>query len=661
MQLPFGFVVPLVTWKPPLTSELPSWADVKRLCIDVETCDPLLDEMGPGVRRGGFICGVGFAIEDGSAFYLPIRHQGGDNMDCAKVLAYLRDQARAFRGVLVGANLNYDLDFLAEEGIEFPNVSWIRDVQVADVICNELFDRYGLDAIAERRGLPGKDETVLREFASAYKVHPKKELWKLPGRAVGAYGVRDVQLPLLILRRQEAQIEEEEIQQIFDLECRVTPILVKMRRRGVKVNLDKILAIRRWATDQAQDRLDQVQHLCGAQVRIDQVWSGAVMAQAITKAGFKVPMTAGSNDGKKKPQPSITGDFLEQCGEIGKALARARDYSKVLQFCKRTLDHQIKGRVHCTFHQLRTTKEDGENKGARYGRTSSEDYNLQQEFGRDDEFSIIWRDIYEPDHGGRWACSDWSQQEPRIGVHYAEFLGLPGAAEFAETYRRNPGLDIHQMLADLSGLPRKIVKNYVNGRLYGMGDAKLCRQLGHPTRWVTKYGKSVEVPGEVGATIINRFTSAVPWLTMLVKCASDQAKKVGHVWTVLRRKCRFPQDGFGNYDWTHKAFSRIGQGGAADQAKATLVAIENEGIPIQMLVHDEFDFTFSDERQARRVRELQMDVVKFNVPMKVDLEVGSSWGRLHKIDAKPDPFEMLPFNLSHGAWLKYVDQSRSMR
>lgn len=51
MQLPFGFVVPLVTWKPPLTSELPSWADVKRLCIDVETCDPLLDEMGPGVRR----------------------------------------------------------------------------------------------------------------------------------------------------------------------------------------------------------------------------------------------------------------------------------------------------------------------------------------------------------------------------------------------------------------------------------------------------------------------------------------------------------------------------------------------------------------------------------------------------------------------------------
>lgn len=634
MQLPFGFSVPQVEWTPPDLGTLPSWRDAKRVSIDFETKDPDLEEMGPGVRRGAYICGVGFAIEDGPSFYLPIRHQGGDNLDADKVLQYMRDQAKCFTGTLVGANLNYDLDFAYEEGIRFPNVQWFRDVQVIDVLCNELYDKYSLDAIAERRGLPGKDESVLRQFAAAYGVHPKKELYKLPGRACAAYGTQDVRLPLQILRRQERQIEEEEIQQIVDLECRVTPILVNIRRRGVRVNLEKVERIGRMMTENGNKQLALVKHLCGAEVRFDQVWNAEVMAGALEKAGYTVPRQAPDKKGKQKA--SVTGEFMEKCGDVGKALARARDYSKIMQFVDRTKLHQIKGRVHCTFHQTRTTKDrddKSESKGARYGRCSSEDYNLQQEPSRDDELGPLWRSIYIADEGARWASSDWSQQEPRIGVHYAEKLNLPGAREFADQYRQNPDLDIHQMLADISGMPRKVVKNFVNGRLYGMGDAKLCRQLGKPTRLVQRYGKTIEVPGEEGQAMIDQFSRAVPWLTMLVREASKQAEKVGHVWTILRRKCRFPQDGQGNFDWTHKAFSRIGQGGAGDQFKATLIEVEKECIPINLIVHDEFDFNFTDIKTAKRVKELQMTVVKFSVPMKVDLEVGENWGELTKVAA----------------------------
>lgn len=634
LQLPFGFATPQVAYTLPQVKDLPSWRDVKRICLDVETKDPQLRTLGPGVRRpGNAMVGVGFAIEDGPAYYLPIRHEGGDNMPVEHVLAYLRDQAKDFTGTIVGANLGYDLDWLWEEKIESPNAAWYRDVQVADPLINELYDRYDLDTIAARHGLPGKDEDVLRRYAAAYGVDPKKELYKLPGRAVAQYAAQDVRLPLQVLRRQERLIEEEDIQQIFDLESQVTPALVRVRRRGVRVSLERLRKIETWATTQANEHLARVHQLCGAQVALRDVWNAKVYAGALEKAGFKVPLTAGG--AKAKPQPSVTGDLLDRCGDVGKSLGRARDYAKLLQFAEQVHTFQINGRVHCVFHQLRNTKEDGEAKGARFGRMSSEKFNFQQQPVRDDEFGDMWRSIYVADEGADgWACNDWSQQEPRIGVHYAELLGLRGAKDFADRYRADPALDIHQMLTDVIAdpdLPRKIVKNFVNGLLYGMGDAKLCHSCKWGTQWTVRNGKSIEVPNPESQAKIDKFTSAVPWLRQLVREAANQAKRVGHVWTVLRRKCHFPKDGQGNYDWTHKAFSRIGQGGAADQMKATLVAADREGIPVQAVVHDEFDFSYSGLEQPLRLRELQMNVVKFRVPMKVDVEVGPDWGHLSKV------------------------------
>lgn len=644
MQLPFEFTIPKVDWKPTQVSSLPSWRDAKRICIDVETKDPDLRDrpghkgMGPGnFRSDTHTVGIGFSIEDGETHYLPIRHEGGDNLNPEHVLDYVRTQAAEFKGVVVGANLGYDLGFLEKDKIVFPQVEKFRDVINAAVVLYELHDRYSLDAIAEREGLPGKNEEILRAFATAYKIDPKRELYKLPGRAVEAYAIQDVKLPLTIMRRQERKIEEEKLQKIFDLESDILPILVKMRRRGIKVNLEKVDRITRWAYAQEEEQLAKVKTLTGVQINVGDVWKAEIMAHALQVTGIKVPTTPGT--GKSGPKPSITGAFLDKCGEVGAALGRARDVNKLrTTFCARVMRYQIRGRVHPIIHQLRNTKEGegigGEqNKGARFGRFSAEHYNIQQEPARDDEFGSMWRDVYEPDDGCFWVCSDWSQQEPRIAVHYAELLGLTGAAEFAERYRKDPRTDCHQMLADETGIVRKIVKNYFNGCIYGMGEAKLCRAIGHPTIWIVRNGKTVEVPGPAGKAIIDRFKAKVPWVSLLTREAAKRAEKVGHVWTIGGRKCNFPKDSQGNVDWTHKAFSRIGQGGAADQMKMTLVAADRANIPIQLAVHDEFDYSCNDIKQAKHLKQLQMDTIKFNVPMLVDLEVGPSWGRCQKLTA----------------------------
>ena len=120
-----------MTWQPPHLSTLPSWAGARRVALDIETEDPQLTDLGPGVRRDGRIVGVSFAIENGPSHYLPVGHEGGGNYhDERLVFAYLRDQGRAFKGDLVGANLPYDVDYLLEQGVEF-KPRFFRDVQVA--------------------------------------------------------------------------------------------------------------------------------------------------------------------------------------------------------------------------------------------------------------------------------------------------------------------------------------------------------------------------------------------------------------------------------------------------------------------------------------------------------------------------------------------------
>ncbi len=641
MQQVFGFSIPDVKWQPPRIADLPSWRDAKRVCVDVETKDPDLQDrpghkgMGPGnFRPGCHTIGIAFSIEDGESHYLPIRHEGGDNLDVEQVLAYVREQAREFQGTILGANLGYDLGFLARDKISFPKVAWHRDVQHNAVLLYELHYKYSLDAICEREGIPGKDPTILNAFAEAYGVDPKVEMFKLPGRAVEAYAKQDVRLPHQLIRRQERQIEEAGLGRVVDMESRLIPMLVQMRGRGVRVDVPKVHRIILWATERAQEYLDQVRSLTGVTVRLDQVWKAAVMARPLLAAGINVPRTKGEK------QFSIKNHLLETYGEVGKALSRVRAYARLLQFAEQTLSYLVGDRLHPVTHQLRVTKENSdeskdENKGGRYGRTSMEDPNTQQQPVRDDEFGEMWRSVYIPDEGCFWVCSDWSQQEPRIAVHYAEKLGLPGAREFADKYRNDPTTDCHMMLTRMIGFPedrRKIVKNWFNGCVYGMGDTKLCIAIGKPTVMVQRYGKILEVPGPEGQAIIDVFRNKLPWVGLLVKHAARRAEEKGVVWTIDGRRCNFPRklDGSG-YDWTHKAFSRIGQGGAAGQMKLTYIEAINAGIPIQLIVHDEFDFSCRDIKQAKLLMELQRDTVKFSVPMLVDSEIGRNWGSCKKV------------------------------
>lgn len=620
-------------------SELPSWDGIERIGLDTETHDESIGKkLGPGTRRGAEIVGISFAIEGARSYYLPFGHLQGGNME-GDVLGYVRDNAKNFKGTVVTANGPYDFDMLEEQNVVFSQAT-LRDIQIGAPLINENHFRYGMDAIAERYGIPGKDETLLKQAAEMYgfkknsngevkKSELKGRLWQMHSKFVGPYGEYDAELPLKIQRLIEVDIASNNLQQIYQIESDLMPVVIAMQRRGVRIDQDRLEQIRLWSIKEERAALKKIRLATGVNIHLEDINNKSAVAPALEAIGVKLKKT------EKTDQPQIDQKLLMSIDHhVAKDLMRAKKLDKLRNtFVSSVIRHMTNGRIHCTYNQLRRAKEednnDGLDRGARYGRMSSENPNLQQQPSRD-EFAAFWRSIYVPDHPGQlWAAIDYSQQEPRILTHYAELCGFDRAEEAAEKYRNDPNTDNHQMMADLCGLPRKAAKAIFLGLCYGMGSGKLARSLGLPTKTITLRDGVTKrvVAGEEAQEILDRFRSRAPYVHQLSEYCQRVAKQKGTIITLLGRVLHFEQMPDGQFDWTYKALNKLIQGSAGDQTKLAMVLIHKAGLPLQIQVHDEVGASIDNIQQARDMAEIMMNCVpQLKVPSQVDIEIGRSWG-----------------------------------
>ena len=676
--LQLGFFMPEADWTPPAISDLPSWKGAKRIAIDAETRDPSLgNKMGSGALRDGYTVGWAFAIDGGPKHYLPFRHEGGDNLPFDEVMRYLKSNIKDFDGEYVGANLSYDVDYGYSDGFEWNRDAMFRDIQIADPLLYELHLSYSLKNIGERYGVEAKDESTLLEAARAHGLDPKKGLWRLPGRYVGRYGEQDVASPLEILRKQEERIDNEGLRQIWDLETRTLPVLVRMRRRGVRIDFDKLEQIEKWAETQEQEALDLIRHQTGVRVAFGDVWKPGALAPALEAIGMRLQKT--STGAPQIDRFLLGGSDHPVC----EAILRARKVNKIrTTFAQSIRKYSVNGRLHCTFNQIAREDEEGDQKGVRYGRLSATDPNLQQQPSpdRDPETAGEWRKIFIPEEGAIWGCNDYSQQEPRWTTHFAAVMDLPRAREAALRYQNDPNTDNHDMMTRLihgdeqvekwiaEGLGdykvnRGYSKNIFLGLCYGEGGAKLCRDIKKPTRWMVTYGwgrdKQVEyfetqreamaykmqiqrgyireTAGLEGQNIIDNFDTEVPYVRKLAGAATERAEARGFVSTILGRRLNYERRDDGTFDYTHKALNRIIQGSSADQTKLAICELDRAGHFIQLQVHDETDGSFGTVAEAKAAGDIMRDCIlgavsgKIYVPFKVDTECGPSWGEIKKV------------------------------
>lgn len=629
MQLPL--FEPTTSWTPPKVADLPSWADAKRVAIDIETCDPDLRTLGPGEHRDGRIVGVSFAIEDSPhAYYLPIGHALEGNLEADLVLRYLRDQADAFQGTLVGQNLTYDLGYLRRAGVRFTPERF-RDVRLAAAVLNENQQSFTLDAIASAMGLPGKDEAGLEAAAEAYGVDAKGGMWKLPARHVAPYAIRDVTLPLELLRRQERVIDDEDLWEIYDLESDVLPAIVHIREKGVRVDLSRLELVEEKARAIQLEQLGEVFRRTGVLVHPNDINKKDEVAKIFEAIGVTLPTTPTG-------QPKIDAAFLESLDHpASKAFLAAKRANKIETTFAASVRRSLVGdRIHCTYNQMRR-EDDAGLVGTVSGRLSATKPNLQQQPARDPVWGKLWRSIYVPEDGEQWACMDFSSQEPRLAVHYAAEAGCKGASEIVQAYAEEARLDFHGKMAALAGCSRKHAKTIFLGLCYGMGQAKLCDMLELPTETVEWRGSMRRFAGAEGKELMQQFNAMVPFVRELADLAKNAAGRRGWVQTYAGRRCRFPYDkAKREFDWTHKALNRIIQGSAADQIKLAMRDLDRAGIVPNLQVHDELDCSVSSPAQAREIAEIMTNAAPMRVPSVVDIELGPNWGEIEGI---PDQSE----------------------
>ena len=611
-------------WTPPQT--IPDLSQYDTIAIDLETKDENLIKLGPGwCRKDGHIIGIAVAAGD-SSWYFPIAHTVG-NMPRRVVMQWMADLCKDTTKTFVFHNALYDLGWLRAEGVEVKGK--IRDTMVAAPLLNENRRYYNLNSLAGDHLGTYKDEKMLKSAAEEFGVDPKSGMWKLPPRYVGAYAEHDAAITLKLWDVLRKDITKEECSGIFELETRLTPLLLDMKTTGVRVDLNKAEQVKKELTALEKSLIEEIVKETGVTI---EPWVATSVAKVFDAMGLAYSRT------EKSRAPAFTKQFLaNHAHPIAKKIIKIREVNKAnTTFIDTILEHSHKGRIHCDFHPLRS---DGG--GTVTGRFSSSNPNLQQIPARDPYIKKLIRGLFIPEDGSKWGSFDYASQEPRWLVHYcATLTGFdrhPQIDDVVALYKKGEA-DFHQIVADIAGIPRKQAKTVNLGLMYGMGKGKLANIL--------------DLSVDEATALLNKYNDKVPFLKSISEKTTKKASESGVIRTWLGRKCRFNMyepisyqyhralpmkeaiDEYGGKGrvrraFTYKALNRLIQGSSADQTKKAMVDCYDAGLTPMLTVHDELCFNIENDKQIEQIKDIMCNCVpELKIPFDVDAEMGSNWGEV---------------------------------
>ena len=604
----------------------PDLKGYKYIAIDLETKDPDLKARGSGAIIGnGNIVGIAVAVEGWSAYY-PIAHEGGGNLEKEKVIDWIKEVC-ALPNVKIFHNGMYDVCWLRAAGIKING--HIVDTMVMASLIDENRLSYTLNSISYEFLGEVKDEKALIEAAQSWGIDPKSEMYKLPAMYVGNYAEKDAKLTLELFKVLSREMQKQNLQNIFDIETQLFPCLTDMKFKGVRVDVEKARLLKQKLTSQEQEILLKIKQETGIE---PQIWAARSIATVFDKLGLHYERT------EKSSAPSFTKNFLQEHKHpIVQMIAKAREINKAhTTFIDTILKFTHKGRIHADINPIRSDQG-----GTVTGRFSYANPNLQQIPARNKELGPMIRSLFLPEVDHKWGCFDYSQQEPRLVVHYAATTEPicfdESVTKIVEEFK-NDSVDFHKTVAIMAGISRDQAKTINLGLFYGMGKAKLQAELGLNTKEETE-------------VLFNQYHNNVPFVKELMNKTSQFAQTSGSIGTLLGRRCRFNKwepATFGMHTpmtfeeaertygrgrirraMTYKALNKLIQGSAADMTKKAMLDLYREGIIPHIQIHDELDISVIDDNQAKKIVEIMEGAVTLAIPNKVDYESGETWGDIY--------------------------------
>jgi DNA polymerase-1 len=597
------------------------------ITIDFETYDPTLDTLG-----SGWVFGTLLVI--GASIRLP-EWQHAKWVEKKEDILHLIEDADG----LIGHNIAYDVGILKMWGVNLRKYTLIDTMWLAkmhdstrmsyslDSLTNASKCKDSLGTIVLKHKLyktsTGKAQNISDiKKANKYAITHMHEMYQYEPGLVIKYANQDVNLTWALYEKySQLGIDWKWVDKLSQLQN----ILLDQRQRGVRIDLERLVEVQGVIRKREQELYSEFKRYTD-QEDFNPLSSKHVAA-LLYDLNIPFPLTPKGN-------PSVKSSWLgTQNHPVCKLIVEYRKYVKYRRdFCDTVLEAQqlmpeaMRGRVYPEFRVLGA---------AATGRLSCAKPNIQQIPSRDDNARELIRSIYVAEIGEKWYSLDFSQQEYRIFAHFAD--KVLGGSSLANEYSVNKDADVHDHVANMTGLDRKYAKGINFGSLYCIGKDLLAYQLDVTTQQATdflttyhkKFGDVQQVMKACSNTIKNyKYITTVGGRKLRLDKPAMVDKLIGYEQKEVNGKIyKVPKYQKKLMTFEYKGISKLIQGSAADQTMEAIIEIDKQGLPMLFSVHDEVNLSSANRDDALKIQSIMENVMKFNVPMYSDIGEGDNWAQ----------------------------------
>ncbi len=560
------------------------------------------------------IVGISLAVTPGVAWYIPFGHREEGQLPRTQIADTLRPFFEDPAKHRYAHNAKFDIEMLlcldiAVAGVAFDTMIAAgllgKPMALKDLSFYELSLPEPLPTIDKLIGKGAKQTTF--DYVPIDRALP--------------YAAADADMTLRLVEKLRPLVAEREaIRFLFEeIEMPLVAVLVEMEQAGIKLDVDYLRELSQRMGHDIAALEQEIHEQAGGKFNINSVHQmNEVFFQRLN-----LP-----TEGLRKTSTgiySLAAGALEKLigtHEIVGLILRYRHLAKLRSTYVDALPklvHVETERVHTSFNQMGTST----------GRLASSSPNLQNIPVRSEEGTEIRR-AFVAEPGYTFVAADYSQIELRVLAHMTHDPNLIQA--FQE------GQDIHAATAaQLFNVPidqveknqRRIAKTTVFGIIYGISGFGLAQRT--------------DMTRNEAQALINAFFARFPGVRGYMDRTLEQGRTDGYVESLFGRQ-RFMPDlklsGSRRQAAEREAINMPIQATAADMMKMAMIrvadALRQHNLSARMLlqVHDELIFeTPLDEVDAVQqvVRPAMEEVYRLDVPLKVDVEVGSNWEQMEAV------------------------------
>jgi len=593
-----------IIWEEPQLKELvDKIKKSKRVALDTETDSPF-----PTRAR---LVGMSFAVEDNTAYYLPLGHDYSDvpaQMSKTRAFSLLAEILSNPKIKKIGQNIKYDAIVLKREGLPVKGID--LDTMILSYLLEPNWGKHNLNRLA----LSYLQIKTVPYQEIAGKGKDAKTLNAVDIQSVAPYACQDADLALKLSNSLWPKVQDQKMESLYrQIELPLIPVLSDMEMQGVKLDSPALKKLSMELSEDLARLKTKIFSICGEEFNLNspQQLAYILFEKLNLPASRKTKITKGYSTSFSILQG------LSQNYPIAKHALEYRKLTKLKSTYADALPQLINpetGRIHTSYNQT----------VAATGRLSSSDPNLQNIPVRG-ELGPRFRQAFIPAEGHLFLSADYSQIELRVLAHLSKDQAL------IDTFLRDQ--DVHQETANrvfgsassLFGDEQRRRAKIINfSMVYGASAFSMAKELGTTNAEAQQF--------------IDKYFEKYPNVRDFLERSVEEAKKKGYSETLFGRRRQVPELLQGDR-LTQQAGRRIAlntpiQGTAADLIKKAMIDVWEElrlkTLKSKMLlqVHDELVFEVPDDEQDvmdRLVKKKMEEVFPLEVPLKVHLGWGINW------------------------------------